>query len=107
MTMPCWRGRHWGRAGWSAATRAPAARKPDDARTTAVKALLKAHGERFGVGVSAVAYAWVMAHPSRPIPIVGTQTPARIAEAADAFKVSFTRAEWYAILVASLGENLP
>ena len=70
-------------------------------------ALLKAHGERYGVGVSAVAYAWVMAHPAKPIPIVGTQTPARIAEAADAFKVSFTRAEWYAILVASLGENLP
>ena len=85
----------------------PGRAKPDDAPTTAVKALLKAHGERFGVGVSAVAYAWVMAHPSRPIPIVGTQTPARIAEAADAFKVSFTRAEWYAILVASLGENLP
>ncbi|MGL4543192.1 MAG: aldo/keto reductase [Polymorphobacter sp.] len=80
---------------------------PDDARTTAVKALLKAQGERFGVGVSAAAYAWVMAHPARPIPIVGTQTPARIAEAADAFKVSFTRTEWYAILVASLGENLP
>ena len=48
-----------------------------------------------------------MAHPAKPIPIVGTQTPARIAEAADAFKVRFTRAEWYAILVASLGENLP
>jgi aryl-alcohol dehydrogenase-like predicted oxidoreductase len=80
---------------------------PDNNRTLAVKALLKAQGEAYGVGVSAAAYAWVMAHPARPIPIIGTQTPARIAEAMDAFKVGFTRAQWYAILVASLGENLP
>jgi predicted oxidoreductase len=48
-----------------------------------------------------------MAHPARPIPIVGSQNPARIAEAADAFKVRFERAEWYAILEAGLGEKLP
>ena len=85
----------------------PGRGKPDDAQATRVKAALAAHAERCGVGVSAVAYAWVMAHPARPIPIVGTQHPARIAESADAYKVTFTRAEWYAILVASLGENLP
>lgn len=80
---------------------------PDDARTTRVKAALAAHGERCGVDATAVAYAWIMAHPARPIPIVGSQNPARIAAAADAFKVRFTRAEWYAILVASRGEPLP
>ena len=79
----------------------------DTLQATRVKAALDEHAERQGVTRTAVAYAWVMAHPSRPIPIVGTQTPSRIAESADAFKVSFTRAEWYAILVASLGENLP
>src|SRR5258706_10820803 len=30
----------------------------------------------------AVAYAWVMAHPSRPIPLIGSQNPTRIREAA-------------------------
>ena len=79
----------------------------DTLQVTRVKAALDEHAERQGVTRTAVAYAWVMAHPSRPIPIVGTQTPSRIAESADAFKVIFTRAEWYAILVASLGENLP
>jgi predicted oxidoreductase len=38
---------------------------------------------------------------------IGAEISARIAESADAYKVRFTRAEWYAILVASLGENLP
>ena len=76
-------------------------------QVTRVKAALDEQAERQGVSRTAVAYAWAMAHPSRPIPIVGTQTPARIAESAEAFKVRFTRAEWYAILQASLGENLP
>ncbi|TRW17010.1 aldo/keto reductase [Glacieibacterium frigidum] len=85
----------------------PGRGKPDDAQATRVKAALDAHAAKYGVDRTAVAYAWVMAHPARPIPIVGTQTPARIAASADAYKVSFTRAEWYAILVASLGEDLP
>jgi predicted oxidoreductase len=72
-----------------------------------VKAALAAHGARFGVSLSACAYAWVLAHPAGITPIVGSQNPVRIAEANDAYKVTFTRAEWYAILVASLGENLP
>jgi len=60
-----------------------------------------------GVGVTAVAYAFVGAHPARPIPIVGTQTSARIAEATDAFKVRFTRQCWYEILQSAMGESLP
>jgi predicted oxidoreductase len=48
-----------------------------------------------------------MAHPARPIPIVGTQTPARIAEIPDALKPRWTRADWYGVLVASMGEPLP
>ncbi|MGL6044721.1 MAG: aldo/keto reductase, partial [Sandaracinobacteroides sp.] len=60
-----------------------------------------------GVSATAVAYAFVGAHPARPIPIVGTQTAARIAEAPEALKVCFTRAEWYEILQAAMGEQLP
>ncbi|WP_156255383.1 aldo/keto reductase [Sandarakinorhabdus oryzae] len=85
----------------------PGRKREEDERLIRVKAALAAHGARFGVSIAATAYAWVLAHPAGITPIVGSQNPARIAEAADAFKVTFTRAEWYAILVASLGENLP
>ena len=78
-----------------------------DDRTTMVRAALDTHAAKYNVGRAAVAYAWIMAHPARPIPIVGSQNSARIAEAADAFKVRFERAEWYAILEASMGEKLP
>lgn len=72
-----------------------------------VAALLDAQGARQGVSMAAAAYSWIMAHPARPIPIVGSQNPVRIAEAADAFKVGWSRAEWYAVLEASIGTKLP
>ena len=80
---------------------------PPTPQTARVNAALDAHAIQYDVDRTAVAYAWIMAHAARPIPIVGTQNPARIAASADAYKVRFTRAEWYAILVASLGESLP
>lgn len=72
-----------------------------------VSTLLEAKGAESGVSRAAAAYAWIMAHPARPIPIVGSQSPERIAETADAFKVAWTRADWYAVLEASTGEKLP
>jgi predicted oxidoreductase len=60
-----------------------------------------------GVSRTAAAYSWIMAHPAGITPIVGSQQVERIAEAADAFKVSWTRASWYKVLVASRQEPLP
>nr|WP_310523280.1 aldo/keto reductase [Polymorphobacter sp.] len=85
----------------------PGRRVAADLRIARVKSALHEHGAKYGVGVAAAAYAWIMAHPAGIIPIVGTQHEARIAESADAYKVRFTRAEWYAVLTASLGESLP
>lgn len=73
----------------------------------AVSALLDAKGEASGVSRTAAAYAWIMAHPAAPIPIVGSQSPARIVESMDALTVGWTRAEWYAVFEASTGAKLP
>lgn len=80
---------------------------PRDNRAHAVAKALDAKAEEAGVSRAAAAYSWIMAHPVRPIPIVGTQRPERIAEIPDAFKPRWTRADWYAVLVASMGEPLP
>ena len=80
---------------------------PQDDRSRAVAAALDIVAAEAGVSRTAAAYAWVMAHPARAIPIVGTQNAARIAEIPDAFKVRFTRQQWYDVLVAARGEKLP
>lgn len=73
----------------------------------AVTRLLDAKASETGVSRSAAAYAWIMAHPARPIPIVGSQQPERIRDAVTAFKVEWTRQEWYALIEASTGQRLP
>jgi predicted oxidoreductase len=80
---------------------------PKTDREKAVAAALQAEADAHGVGLAAAAMSWIMAHPARVIPIVGTQTPARILEAADVFKIAWTRARWYAVYVAARGEPLP
>jgi predicted oxidoreductase len=81
--------------------------EPQTTREQNVAAALSGVAAAHGVSRTAAAYSWIMAHPARPIPIVGSQNPARIAEAADAFKVQWTRADWYSVLVAARGVPLP
>ena len=70
---------------------------------TRLDELARAHGTTR----SAVALAFVMRHPSRPIPILGTQNPSRIAAATDALKINLSRAEWYSLVVAARGVPMP
>ena len=80
---------------------------PQDERSKAVATALDAVAQDRGVSRSVAAYSWLMAHPSKIVPIVGSQRAERIAEAAQALTVRWTRQEWYAVLVAARGENLP
>jgi predicted oxidoreductase len=80
---------------------------PETARDKAVAAALDAVAEAQGVSRTVAAYSWLMAHPAGIIPIIGSQTPARIAEGATALTVRWTRTDWYAVLVAARGERLP
>ena len=54
-----------------------------------------------------IALAWLLKHPSRIQPIVGSTNPERIREAAQATSVELTREEWYRLLVAAQGKPLP
>lgn len=80
---------------------------PDDDRSHAVVKELDRIAETFGVSRAATAYSWIMAHPSRPIPIIGSQRTDRIADAMDAMTVRWSRQDWYAVLVAARGVPLP
>lgn len=63
--------------------------------------------ERENTDRATIAYAFILAHPSRPVTLIGTQTPARIADAPKAFDVHLDRTDVYRIVVASEGVPLP
>lgn len=66
-------------------------------------AIAKAHG----VNRTVVAFSWLLKHPSKIIPIVGSINPERIREATKAAELELTREEWYRLLNAARGEPLP
>jgi predicted oxidoreductase len=80
---------------------------PETPREVAVAAALDAVAAEQGVSRATAAFGWIMAHPAHPIPIIGSQNPARIREVGGALTMKWTRADWYAVLVASRGEGLP
>jgi len=60
-----------------------------------------------GASRTAVALAWLLKHPARILPIVGTTNPDRIRETAKAANLELTREEWYRLLIAARGEPVP
>ena len=69
----------------------------------ALEAVAGAHG----VSRTVVALAWLLKHPAKIQPIIGTINPDRIREATKAAALDLTREEWYRLLVAARGEPVP
>ena len=76
-------------------------------RTEPIVAALDEIGKARGTTRTVVALAWLLKHPSKIIPIVGSTNPDRIREAVQATEFELTREEWYRLLEAARGEPLP
>lgn len=59
-----------------------------------------------GVSKEAVAIAWILRHPARIQPIVGTTNVQRLKSICDSSRVDLTREEWYEIYTAA-GHKIP
>lgn len=70
-------------------------------------AALDAVANSHRVSRAAAALAFVLAHPSAPVAIVGTQNIERLADLASATTLALTRREVYGIIEASDGRPLP
>lgn len=59
-----------------------------------------------GVTNTTIAIAWLLRHPARMQPIIGTTNPGRVKESCQASNITLNRQEWYAIYRAA-GNKLP
>lgn len=80
---------------------------PDHARRIGLRETLDDIARDYGVSRTIIALAWLLKHPARIVPIIGTAKPERIREASQAGKVHLSRDEWYRLLEAARGERLP
>ena len=72
-----------------------------------LRPLLADIAQGYGVTPLAVLMAWLMRHPSKIIPIVGTVRPDAIKAAAEADTITLDRDNWYRILRVARGQKLP
>lgn len=63
--------------------------------------------EAGGVDISAIAIAWLLRHPARPIPVLGSLKRERLAAMAAALDIKLERQQWFGILKASTGQDVP
>jgi len=72
----------------------------------AVGAVLDAVAAANGVDRSAVAVAWLLAHPAGIIPVMGSNDLSRIARFADAAMLAMDRQTWFRLYSAALGREV-
>ena len=78
-----------------------------DPTNKAMLDLLAKVGAPAGVDATAVAVAWLLAHPAEILPVMGTNSLDRIARLDDAMKVQIDRQTWFEIYTAALGAEVP
>jgi predicted oxidoreductase len=64
-------------------------------------------GEAHGADAAAAALAWVLAHPARVLPVVGTNRLDRIARLNEATRIPIDRETWFALYTLALGREVP
>jgi len=75
--------------------------------TGAVQDALSKVAAENGVDNSAVAVAWLLAHPAKVLPVMGTNNINRIKALSDALKVTMDRETWFELYTAARGAEVP
>lgn len=83
----------------------------DDPRKAAiarVRPAMEEMGRNYnGATPAQLAIAWLLAHPAGIVPLVGSNSPDHIREAAGAAGIEMTREDWYKLWVAARGQRVP
>ncbi len=77
-------------------------------RITAVRRELEAVSGSLGIdSIDKLALAWLLGHPARIVPVIGTGRMERVENALEAMKIRIGREDWFRILRASRGKDVP
>ena len=81
--------------------------KDNDDRTVRTRTALEKVSDEVGAkSIDEVAYAWLLNHPAKIIPIVGSGSIDRVKVAVNALNIKLTRDQWFEIWQSSLGRDI-
>jgi predicted oxidoreductase len=78
-----------------------------DARTRGAAEAVARMAREKGVSKEAIALAWLLRHPARIQPLIGTTRLERLRASLEADAVALTREEWYRLYAAGRGAGVP
>jgi predicted oxidoreductase len=82
--------------------------RDDDEAAARVRACCAELSPKYGgASVDVLALAWLLAHPSRPTAVLGTNQVERVASAVRATEIRLEREDWYALWTAAQGRRIP
>ena len=81
-------------------------RKDDEVSKRIKKAMIPML-EKYEATEDQVLLAWVMRHPSNVFPVVGTATKSRLSAALEATKIEMDKTDWFILLEAANGYEVP
>ncbi|MEY2987274.1 MAG: hypothetical protein RJB13_795 [Pseudomonadota bacterium] len=80
----------------------------NDARSQAIRSCLNQLSEKYNAkNPETVAYAWLLKHPANVQPVVGTGKPERLKSATDALNLKLDHEDWFHLLKAAVGSDVP
>lgn len=81
--------------------------RDDSEQVVRLRKELSQVGESLGASVDQVALAWLLKHPARIVPVLGTGKADRVQSAVQAESLELSREQWFRVWVASTGQRLP
>ena len=80
----------------------------DSPQSQRVRSTMQAIGEAHGgASLDQIAFAWLLRHPAKIIPVLGTQRTDRIERALAASSINLSREDWFDVWRASIGHDVP
>jgi len=80
---------------------------PQHALRQTIQRTLDEVAERYNTSRTNISLAWLLKHPSKIIPIVGSSNPEHIVQVTQADRIDLSREDWYRLYVAARGQPLP
>ena len=81
--------------------------RDSDKQTKRIKKAMEPLEEKYSANASQLLLAWILKHPAKIYPVIGTTDKKRIKQSAKAAEIDLELQDWFSLLVASQGHDVP
>lgn len=81
--------------------------RDDNTQTLRIKEVLKVLSKKYAVTDDVLLLAWLLKHPAKINPVIGTTNKTRILNANKALEINLDLEDWFILLQASQGKEMP